>query len=312
MITDADAGNIGRPQYESQGVGYICTTSDKLDHYTQAIMQQHPIESKCVLLSLRLHYWKSRLTRAHRFIEGLVDSLNAEISLGTVTTVDEGSRWLSYSYLFVRMQKNPMVYGIQPSDVVADPRLGARRRDLITISAKRLEATRMAVHDKTTDALVPTDLGRIASRYYIKNASIEIYNGLFEPVMNEARVLALIAASVEFAQVAVRESEVVELKALIENACQCQVKGGTDSSAGKVNVLLQAYISRAPIDDFALVSDTGYVAQNAARIVRALLDIALSKRWAPVTLVLMAMSKSIERALPSFTCLYCSFTEVCD
>ena len=208
LITDADAGNIGRPQYESQGVGYICTTSDKLDHYTQAIMQQHPIESKCVLLSLRLHYWKSRLTRAHRFIEGLVDSLNAEISLGTVTTVDEGSRWLSYSYLFVRMQKNPMVYGIQPSDVVADPRLGARRRDLITISAKRLEATRMAVHDKTTDALVPTDLGRIASRYYIKNASIEIYNGLFEPVMNEARVLALIAASVEFAQVAVRESEI--------------------------------------------------------------------------------------------------------
>lgn len=36
----------GRPQYESQGVGYICTTSDKLDHYISAITQQHPIESK--------------------------------------------------------------------------------------------------------------------------------------------------------------------------------------------------------------------------------------------------------------------------
>lgn len=26
-------GRAGRPQYEDQGVGYICTTSDKLDHY---------------------------------------------------------------------------------------------------------------------------------------------------------------------------------------------------------------------------------------------------------------------------------------
>jgi hypothetical protein len=26
-------GRAGRPQYEDQGVGYICTTSDKVDHY---------------------------------------------------------------------------------------------------------------------------------------------------------------------------------------------------------------------------------------------------------------------------------------
>lgn len=26
-------GRAGRPQYEDQGVGYICTTYDKIDHY---------------------------------------------------------------------------------------------------------------------------------------------------------------------------------------------------------------------------------------------------------------------------------------
>lgn len=41
-------GAAGRPQYETQGVGYICTTADKLDHYVSAITQQHPIESKYV------------------------------------------------------------------------------------------------------------------------------------------------------------------------------------------------------------------------------------------------------------------------
>lgn len=33
---------------------------------------------------------------------------------------------------------------------------------------------------------------------------------------------------------------------------------------GKVNVLLQAYISRAQVQDFALVSDMAYVAQVSA------------------------------------------------
>ena len=232
----------------------------------------------------------------HRFIEGLVDSINAEISLGTVTNMDEGVRWLGYSYLFVRMRKNPLIYGMVATDVEEDPLLGSKRHSLVTISAKRLVETQMIKFDPDLGTLIPTELGRIASRYYIRNASIEIFNKIFRPVMSEADVLALIASSVEFNQINVRENEVLELAKLIETVAPCQVKGGTDTSAGKVNVLLQAYISKAYIDDFALVSDMGYVAQNAGRIVRALLEIAMSKRWAPVTLALMAMSKAIESA----------------
>jgi replicative superfamily II helicase len=46
-----------------------------------------------------------------RFISGIDDALNAEIALGTVTNVDEGVRWLGYTYLYVRMRKNPFQYG---------------------------------------------------------------------------------------------------------------------------------------------------------------------------------------------------------
>lgn len=237
-----------------------------------------------------------------RFVEGLVDALNAEISLGTVSNLDEGVRWLGYSYLFVRMRKNPLVYGMKADEVVNDPLLGSKRLALIRNSTKRLLETQMVKFDEVSGSLEATDLGRIASRYYIRNASIEVFNNLFRPRMSEADVLALIAASTEFAQITVRENEVVELLKLIEIATPCQVKGGTESSAGKVNVLLQAYISRAYVEDFALVSDLGYVAQNAARIVRALLEIAMAKRWAPVTLVLMAMSKAIESSSISSSC----------
>ncbi|GAA5924697.1 uncharacterized protein JCM15063_005710 [Sporobolomyces koalae] len=274
-------GRAGRPQYEDQGVGYICTTSDKLDHYVSAISQQHPIESK--------------------FVAGLVDSLNAEISLGTVTNMDEGVRWLGYSYLFVRMRKNPLVYGMTADEVIEDPLLGSKRHALINNSAKRLVECDMIKFDPDLGTLACTDLGRIASRYYIRNDSIEIFNKLFRPAMSEADILGLIASSVEFAQIQVRENEVEELKTMMESdSCPCQVRGGTDSSAGKVNILLQAYISRTHVEDFALISDMGYVSQNAARIVRALLDIALARRWAPVSVKLLSMSKSIEKRMWSF------------
>ncbi|GAA5976618.1 hypothetical protein JCM5350_006700 [Sporobolomyces pararoseus] len=274
-------GRAGRPQYEDQGVGYICTTSDKLDHYVSAISQQHPIESK--------------------FVAGLVDSLNAEISLGTVTNMDEGVRWLGYSYLFVRMRKNPLVYGMTADEVMQDPLIGSKRLALINNSAKRLVECQMIKFDPDLGTLTCTDLGRIASRYYIRNDSIEIFNQMFRPTMSEADILGLIASSVEFAQIQVRENEVDELKAMMESdSCPCQVRGGTDSSAGKVNILLQAFISRAGVEDFALISDMGYVSQNAARIVRALLDIALARRWAPVSVKLLSMSKSIEKRMWSF------------
>ena len=45
----------------------------------------------------------------------LCDSVHpcfSQVALGTVTNVDEAVKWLSYSYLFVRMRANPLAYGI--------------------------------------------------------------------------------------------------------------------------------------------------------------------------------------------------------
>lgn len=73
------------------------------------------------------------------FIKALPDHLNAEVSSGTVTTVEEGVTWLSYTYLHVRMRRNPMMYGVPLSDREADPMLLERRRQLITQAAETLD-----------------------------------------------------------------------------------------------------------------------------------------------------------------------------
>ncbi|KIY46613.1 Sec63-domain-containing protein [Fistulina hepatica ATCC 64428] len=283
-------GRAGRPGLESSGEGYIATTEDKLTHYLDAVASQF-------VMTARFHALNSHMV--FRFQGGLVDALNAEISLGTVSNTGDAVKWLGYTYLFVRMRRNPFVYGIPYEELADDPQLGSKRHQLITASAEKLADACMIIFDRRSGKLAVTDLGRIAARYYIRHASIEIFNQTMRPKMSEADVLAMLSMSTEFAQIQVRESEQQELEGLME-AIPCQVKGGLDSTQGKVNVLLQAYISRLLVDDFALVSDSAYVAQNGGRIVRALLEIAISRKWANVTAVLMGLSKAVEKRLWPF------------
>jgi antiviral helicase SLH1 len=300
-------GRAGRPQFQDTGIGYICTTHDKLAHYLSAVTQQIPIES--------------------RLVERIVDNLNAEIALGTVTTVTEAVQWLGYSYLFVRWKKNPLHYGIDWSELADDPTLHGKRRELIVKAARRLAQTQMIIFDERTESLAPKDIGRIASNFYILNNSIEIFNNMMKANATEADVLVMISLSGEFDNIQIRDSDSVELDRLRLEACPCQIpeakkaaanapkvkesgpaekdtKGGKGAkednrtvvtSHAKVNILLQAFISKANIEDFALVSDSAYVAQNAGRICRALFQIALNRRWGNLCEVLLTLSKSIEK-----------------
>lgn len=56
----------------------------------------------------------------------LPDNLNAELVLGTVTNVKEAAGWLTYSYLHVRMSKNPLAYGISYEQLLVRHRAAAR------------------------------------------------------------------------------------------------------------------------------------------------------------------------------------------
>ena len=256
------------------------TEHDKLSHYVSALLQQHPIESQ--------------------FIENLTNNLNAEISLGTITNMTEAVKWLSYTYLHVRMKKNPFNYGLSWQDVASDPSLVGRRMELITVAAKKLHKAQMIHFNEQTGYMIPKDLGRIASNFYIDFSTIEVINRKMTPTMGEAEALEMLSMSTEFDNLKVRQEETFEMKKLLERECVCQVKAGIDSSSGKANILLQSYISRSYIDDFALVSDTNYVAQNASRIIRALFEIAVSRNWGPAASTLLSLCKTIDKRIWSF------------
>lgn len=91
-------GRAGRPQYDTEGEGILITNHSELQYYLSLMNQQLPIESQ--------------------LISKMSDNLIAEIVLGTVHNAREAVDWLSYTYLYVRMLKNPTLYGISHDQVI--------------------------------------------------------------------------------------------------------------------------------------------------------------------------------------------------
>jgi activating signal cointegrator complex subunit 3 len=272
-------GRAGRPQYDTSGEAFIITTHDKLSHYLSLMTRQAPIESQ--------------------FINNLADNLNAEVCLGSVTNVQEGAKWLSYTYLYVRMKFNPLAYGLTYKSFENDPTLQQHREDLIRIAARLLDKAHMVRFDELTGNLNATDLGRTASHYYIKYDTVEMVNTVLKDTMTDKEILGLLSQCHEFQQLKVRDEELTELD-LLNEACVLPVMGGVENQHGKVNCLIQSYISREKVEGFSLVSDLAYVAQNVTRVARALFEITLKRGWALMSGRLLNICKSIEKQLWHF------------
>lgn len=267
-------GRAGRPQFETYGLGVLCTTADRMDAYVLLLTQQHPIE-------LRLE-------------RKLTDVLNAEIALGTVTTVQEGVQWLGYTYLYVRMMRSPQRYG-----AAGDAQLVAKRHEMVVAAARRLQLLQMVVFDEVLGLLAPKDLGRVALDFYLLSDSVEVFALMMRPDASAADVLAMLSVSAEFDGVKFRDEEKAELDALAA-AAPCQVAGQPHLAPWKTNVLLQAYVLQTPLRDLALVSDCNYVAQNAARICRALFLVGIHRRWGAFARTLLAFCILVDRRLWPF------------
>ncbi len=97
------------------------------------------------------------------------------------------------------------------------------------------------------DNFYATDVGRIASYFYIDCETIGIWN---ENIRNNCTIedlLDLICQATEFEQLTMREEEERDLIRLRKECCPYEIKSlqrGPDSSQTKANILLQVYIGR--------------------------------------------------------------------
>uniref|UniRef100_A0A672R427 Activating signal cointegrator 1 complex subunit 3 n=1 Tax=Sinocyclocheilus grahami TaxID=75366 RepID=A0A672R427_SINGR len=267
-------GRAGRPQYDSKGEGILITSHGELQYYLSLLNQQLPIESQMVTK--------------------LPDMLNAEIVLGNVQ--NDAVNWLGYTYLYVRMLRNPTLYAVSHDDRSIDPLLERRRMDLVHTAATVLEKNNLVKYDKRSGNFQVTDLGRIASHFYITHESIMTYNQLLKPTLSEIELFRVFSLSSEFRNITVREEEKLELQKLLERV-PIPVKESIEEPSAKINVLLQAYISQLKLEGFALMADMVYVTQSAGRLMRAIFEIVLSRGWAQLTDKTLNLCKMIDKRM---------------
>ncbi|KAK3934484.1 pre-mRNA splicing helicase [Diplogelasinospora grovesii] len=273
-------GRAGRPQFDTYGEGIIITTQGEIKYYLSLLNQQLPIESQ--------------------FASKLVDNLNAEIVLGNVRSRDEGVEWLGYTYLFVRMLRSPGLYSVG-AEYEDDEALEQKRVDLIHSAATALRKSNLIKYDEKTGKLQSTELGRIASHYYITHGSMDTYNKLIQPSITDVELFRVFSQSAEFKYIPVRQEEKLELAQLLTRV-PIPVKESIEEPNAKINVLLQAYISRLKLGGLALVADMVYVTQSAGRILRAIFEITLKKGWASVAKLALNLCKMAEKRMwPTMT-----------
>lgn len=279
-------GRAGRVQYDTQGEGIIITQHSQLTYYLSLMNQQLPVESQ--------------------MLSKLSDNLNAEIVLGSVQNIAQAATWLGYTYLFIRMLRNPTLYGISMADRQTDPTLLQYRTDLVHSAATLLAKHNLIKYERRSGLFQVTALGRVASHYYIVHDSISTYNEYLKPHMSDIEILRLFSLSNEFKYVIIRSEEKLELVKLLERvpvpvkeslAASNSASAGVGSGSAKVNVLLQAYISRLKLDGFALLADMAHIHQSAARIFRALFEISLNRGWASLSERFLSFCKMVDKRM---------------
>uniref|UniRef100_A0A8R7V0V4 RNA helicase n=2 Tax=Triticum urartu TaxID=4572 RepID=A0A8R7V0V4_TRIUA len=251
-------GRAGRPQYDTHGEGIILTSHSELQYYLSLMNQQLPIESQ--------------------FISKLADQLNAEIVLGTIQNAQVACSWLGYTYLYIRMLRNPTLYGLPEDIMERDRTLDERRADVVHSAANLLDRNNLIKYDKRTGYFQATDLGRISSYYYISHRTISTYNEYLKPTMGYIELCQLFSLSEEFKYVSVRKDEKMELEKLLDRV-PIPVKESLEEPSTKINVLLQAYISGLKLEGLSLGSDMVYIKQSAGRLSRAIFEIVLKRGW---------------------------------
>ena len=267
-------GRAGRPRYDTHGDGIIITNQTDIQYYLAVLNQQLPIESQ--------------------LISKVVDNLNAEVVAGNVKSIKEAVDWLSFTYFYIRILVSPDLYKVPQVD--DDGTFKLFRNNLAHTIFSILSEQNMLLYNESSGVVVPTELGRIASYFYIKYETMNIYNQELSGNVSIIDIFKIFTLSDEFKYFSIRPEEAKEIHELYARV-PIPIKSEIDESSTKVNLLLQAFISNIKLEGFALHADMVFIQQSAGRLIRAMFELCLKKKWSRPTKLLLTLSKCIDRKM---------------
>lgn len=102
------------------------------------------------------------------------------------------------------MLRAPSLYGVGVDYLEDDPHLVQKRMDIVHTAAVLLEKGSLIKYDRKSGTFQHTELGRIASHYYVTYSSMSVYNQHLKPSMSTIELFRVFALSNEFKLIPVR------------------------------------------------------------------------------------------------------------
>lgn len=177
-------GRAGRPQFGNEGIAVVLVHDVKKNFYKKFLYDPFPVESS--LLNV------------------LPDHLNAEIVAGTVQTKQAILDYLTWTYCFRRLLRNPTYYdltSIEPEDV------NKFVSNLVQSVLDVLLAAGCIQMDVDDRHIIPTSLGCISSYYYLSHQSMRHFSDTLRYDMSFEEILRAMCDAYEFDQQPVRHNE---------------------------------------------------------------------------------------------------------
>ncbi|KAL0966696.1 hypothetical protein UPYG_G00298560 [Umbra pygmaea] len=245
-------GRAGRPQFDTSATAVIMTKNQTRDKYMKFMNGAEIIES-----SLHTH---------------LVEHLNAEIVLHTISDVTMALDWVRSTFLYIRALKNPKYYGF--STDLDRCGIEAKLQELCLKNLNSLTSIGLISMDEDVN-IKATEAGRLMARFCVAFDTMKLFNKV-AGTETLPELIELIVKSREFADVQLRVNEKRPLNTLNKDKHRITVRypmeGKIKNNEMKVNCLIQAQFGSIPIQEFGLTQDTGRIFRNGVRISRCLAE----------------------------------------
>ncbi|KAL7283636.1 hypothetical protein ACG7TL_003072 [Trametes sanguinea] len=254
-------GRAGRPQFDKEGVAVIMCEQELEAKYKALAQGQTILES-----SLHLH---------------LPEHLNSEIALGTITNMVSAKEWLHNSFLFRRLQKNPLHYDIRKE---GNKEWEQRMHDLVADSVKTLKDTELVTHEDRHDVLSSTEYGDIMSKFYIRQATMMTILKLPETA-SVREILEAISCADEFSDIKFRAGEKQVYNKLRTHQDIRYTLKKIEKPSDKVFILIQAILGAINLADPAYKTGESQpyteslpILRHISRISRAVVEVAIMRQ----------------------------------
>ena len=252
-------GRAGRPQYDTSATAIILTTEKLKKHYENVINGTQIIESNL-----------------HRH---LIEHLNAEIVLKTITDTNIATEWIKSTFFYIRILKNPKYYGL--NFTYEKKKIDAEIEKLSKKELHILSKCDIIKFNENGSDFVSTDLGKVMAKYCISLQSIKRFidlkgNESLSDLLNE---ICQCEELIQETQLRINERKALNLlnKNSKAKAIRFPMNTKIKSIYMKINCLLQAAFGCLVISDISMNQDLNKLLRSGQRVSKCLLEVVQLK-----------------------------------